>query len=251
MQTLEFKISGMDCAECATHVQTALSDLPQIHSVQVLLGAEKAIICFKNEPPSKTKIKRVVSSAGYEAILEEKPETTDKNPIFLSFGKSSILFFIFIVVFVLAITLFGERQGFFDTLDSLALWYLWLTLIIIGGWPVFQNVARAFRKGRIISHTLMSASVVTAIVVGEWVSALLIVVFMRFGDLIEKSTTEKARQSIRMLTQMAPKFALVEIDGLEDETPISSIQKDDIVIVRPGESIPVDGVVTDGYASVD
>jgi len=98
---------------------------------------------------------------------------------------------------------------------------------------------------------LMSASVVTAIVVGEWVSALLIVVFMRFGDLIEKSTTEKARQSIRMLTQMAPKFALVEIDGLEVETPISSIQKDDIVIIRPGESIPVDGVVTDGYASVD
>ena len=251
MNTLDFKISGMDCAECANNVQSALSDLPQIHNAQVLLGAEKAIISFENDPPSIIEIKRVVSNAGYEAILDNKPDDTDDRSDLGSFGKSSILFFIFVVIFVLAITLVGERQGIFETLQSLVPWYLWLTIIIIGGWPVFLNVTRAIRKGRIISHTLMSASVITATAIGEWASALLIVVFMRFGDFIEKSTTEKARQSIRKLSQMAPRFALVEIDGLETETLISSIQKDDIVVVRPGESIPVDGVVTDGYASVD
>ena len=251
MDTLEIKISGMDCAECTNQVHEALSNLPEVHSAHVLLGAEKAIISFEKEPPSKTEIKRAVSNAGYQAILEDKPENTNKKSTFISFGKSSILFFIFIVIFVLAITLIGEQQGFFDLLESLAPWYLWLILILIGGWPVFQNVTRALRKGRIISHTLMSTSVIAAVIVGEWVSALLIVVFMRFGDLIEKSTTEKARQSIRKLSQMAPKFALVEIDGLETEIPISSINKDDIVIVRPGESIAVDGKVTDGYASVD
>ena len=158
MKTLEFKISGMDCAECAVHVQTALSNLPKIHSTQVLLGAEKAIISFENEPPSMIEIKRAVSRAGYEVILEDKPEDTENILDQRSFGKTSIFFFIFIVIFVLVITLIGEQQGIFDTLQSLAPWYLWLSLILIGGWPVFQNVARALRKGRIISHTLMSTS---------------------------------------------------------------------------------------------
>jgi len=251
VNTLEFEISGMDCAECANHVQSALSDLPQICDVQVLFGVEKAIISFENESPSITEIKQAVSNAGYEAILDNKPDDTDDNSDIRSFGKSSILFFILIVVFVLAITLVGERQGIFDTLQKSTPWYLWLTLIIIGGWPVFINVTHALRKGRIISHTLMSASVIAAVAVGEWVSGLLIVVFMRFGDFIEKSTTEKARQSIRKLSKMTPKFAMVEKNDLETEIPIASIQKGFIVVVRPGESIPVDGVVINGYASVD
>lgn len=56
MKTLEIKIAGMDCAECASHVQKALSDLPQIESAQVFLGAEKAVIRFKNEPPTNPEI---------------------------------------------------------------------------------------------------------------------------------------------------------------------------------------------------
>ena len=192
MNTLEFNVSGMDCAECANNVQSALSDLPQIHNAQVLLGAEKAIISFENDPPSIIEIKQAVSNAGYEAILDNKPDDTDDKSDLRSFGKSSILFFIFVVIFVLAITLVGERQGIFETLQSLIPWYLWLTIIIIGGWPVFLNVTRAIRKGRIISHTLMSASVITAAAVGEWASALLIVVFMRFGDFIEKKLLQSS-----------------------------------------------------------
>ena len=54
MRSIEVNISGMDCAECAAHVQTALNDLPQIHSAEVLLGAEKAIISFETEPPQRS-----------------------------------------------------------------------------------------------------------------------------------------------------------------------------------------------------
>jgi len=166
MKTFEFKVSGMDCTECTAHVQSVLSDLPQILDAQVFLGAEKAIISFENEPPSIVEIKQAVSNAGYQAIIDNKPEGTDNSSDLRSFGKTSIFTFIFIVIFVLIITLVGERQGIFDTLQRLIPWYLWLASIIIGGWPVFQNVIRALRKGRIISHTLMSTSVIAAIVVG-------------------------------------------------------------------------------------
>ena len=183
--------------------------------------------------------------------MDKKQIENGKSSNLQQFGKTSILFFILIVFLVLAITLAGEQLGNFTRQQSLIPWYFWLSLILIGGWPIFQNVIQSIRKGKIISHTLMSASVIAAVIVGEWVSGLLIVAFMRFGDFIEKSTTEKARQSIRKLSQITPNVALVEVDGLETEISISSIKKDDVVIVRPGESIPVDGLVTDGYASVD
>jgi Cu+-exporting ATPase len=250
MKTIEIKIAGMDCAECASHVQKALSDLPQIESAQVFLGAEKAVIRFENKPPSNLEIIHAVGDAGYEAVMDDG-ENQDKISDVGAFGNASILSFILIVLTILAVTLIGERLGVFEKLQIVIPWFIWSILILIGGWPVFQNVMRSLLKGRVISHTLMSASVITAIVVGEWATALMIVAFMRLGDLIEKQTTEKARQSVRKLSQMAPKKARVIRDGQELDLAIGDIRMGDVVVVRPGESIPIDGKVTEGHASVD
>ena len=250
MKTLEIKIAGMDCAECASHVQKALSRLPQIESAQVFLGAEKAVIRFENEPPTNPEIMRAVADAGYEAIMDDS-ENQDKISDIGAFGDASILSFILIVLIILAVTLIGEQLGVFKALQNVIPWFIWLILILIGGWPVVQNVMRSFLKGRVISHTLMSASVITAIVVGEWATALMITAFMRIGDLIEKQTTEKARQSVRKLSQMAPKTARVVQNGQELDLAIGDIKLGDVVVVRPGESIPIDGKVTEGHASVD
>ena len=250
MKTLEIKIAGMDCAECASHVQKALSRLPQIESAQVFLGAEKAVIRFENEPPTNPEIMRAVADAGYEAIMDDG-ENQDKISDNGAFGDASIISFILIVLIILAVTLIGEQLGVFKALQNVIPWFIWLILILIGGWPVFQNVTRSLLKGRVISHTLMSASVITAIVVGEWATALMITAFMRIGDLIEKQTTEKARQSVRKLSQMAPKTARVVQNGQELDLAIGDIKLGDVVVVRPGESIPIDGKVTEGHASVD
>ena len=250
MKNKEIKINGMDCAECTRHVQKALSNLPQIESVHVLLGAEKAIIEYINEPPTNSEIMHAVDDAGYEAVLDVSgKQDSAKNAG--TFGNASILSFIGVVLLILAVTLLVEQLGVFNLLETIIPWFVWSGLILIGGWPVFQNVTRALMKGRIISHTLMSASVVTAIVIGEWATALMIVLFMRLGDLIEKQTTEKARQSVRKLIQLAPEKARVIRDNQEIDLSIKDIKLGDVVVIRPGESIPIDGKVIEGHASVD
>lgn len=97
----------------------------------------------------------------------------------------------------------------------------------------------------------MTVGVIAALVVGEWATAVVVVFFMRVGDYAEKFTTARARQAVRDLTAIAPQTARLERDGQEVEVSISEVQPGAVVIVRPGEKIPVDGVVLDGQATVN
>jgi heavy metal translocating P-type ATPase len=97
----------------------------------------------------------------------------------------------------------------------------------------------------------MTAGVVAAGVAGAWVTAFVIVIFMRLGDYVEHATTDRARDSIRDLVREAPQTARIERDGAEEEVEISEVRPGDVVVVRPGEKIPVDGEVVSGRAVID
>ena len=248
----DITIKGMDCAECTLHVKEALASVPGVISADVYLGAERATIRFSGEQPQPRDIEQAVKNAGYEAILDIENIPASQGPIsFSSFGKTTILSFIGIVVFVLSATIIGEQLGLISSLENRVPWYFWLVLIMIGGYSIMIKVIRALFKRKIISHTLMTTSMITAIIAGEWTTALLIVIFMRLGDFIERNTTEKARQAVHSLRKAAPQNAhLVHPNGIKD-IPISALSNGDIVQVKPGESIPVDGMVLEGSAIVD
>ena len=93
--------------------------------------------------------------------------------------------------------------------------------------------------------------VLAALAVGEWATAAVVVFFMRVGEYAESFTTERARRAVKDLTAMAPQTARVEREGTEHEVPVTEVQVGETVVVRPGESIPVDGEVIAGHATVD
>jgi Cd2+/Zn2+-exporting ATPase/Cu+-exporting ATPase len=152
---------------------------------------------------------------------------------------------------VLFIVVFGEWLGLFEAATELIPWPVWLAFVLIGGYPVFRNVIRATLHRQVIAHTLMTLGVIAAIVVGEWETAAMVVLFMRIGDYVEHFTAERARRAVKDLTAMAPQTARLEQDGIEVEVPVSQVPVGETVIVRPGERIPVDGEVIAGFATVD
>jgi Cd2+/Zn2+-exporting ATPase/Cu+-exporting ATPase len=123
--------------------------------------------------------------------------------------------------------------------------------VLLAGFPVFRNVARAALKGQVIAHTLMTLGVIAALAVGQWATAVVVVFFMRVGDYTERFTTGRARRAVCDLASLAPQKARLERGGEEIEVPISQVQPGDIVVVRPGEKIPVDGEVVAGQATLD
>jgi Cd2+/Zn2+-exporting ATPase/Cu+-exporting ATPase len=247
LQTLEVPVKGMDCAECTLHVQQAIARLPGVESVNVLLTTEKAVIQLDPARVDLSAIRKAVESAGYSVPDSATPLATSMD----SFNRRMTVLLAIVFSVVLSIVIAGEWLGLFDELNELVPLPIGTALVIVGGFPIFRNVVRATLKRQITSHTLMTVGAIAALIVGEWVAAAIVVVFMRVGDYVERFTTESARRAVKELTAMAPQTARVERDGIEVEVPVAEVSVGEIVIVRPGEKIPVDGEVIAGHATID
>ena len=242
----------MDCAECVAHVDKAIRSVPDVLDVQVFLGAEKAKVAYQSTAPDSDLIRQAVKNSGYEAIFDPEPlqvESSSETEKTVSRRLMSILGIVFGLVLFIAVV--GEWLGLFEQLTDYIPWFAWLALILIGGLPIFKNVIRSGLKGQVISHTLMTLGVIAAIAVREWPTAAVVVLFMRVGDFVEGLTTGNARKAVKNLTSLAPQLARVEKEGNEITLPITQVNIGDVVVIRPGEALPVDGIVIEGAASVD
>ncbi len=249
IQTLEVPIKGMDCAECTQHVQHAISKLDGVKSVDVLLGTEKAIIKLDPDKVDMPAIRQAVASAGEYSVPDAAPRPLAQPAGNFNRQLMTLLGIVFGVV--LSIVIAGEWLGLFKFLENLVPFPIGVLIVIAGGLPIYRNVIRATLKRQVISHTLMTIGVIAALVVGEWVTAAIVVVFMRVGDYVENFTTESARRAVKELTAIAPQTARVEREGAEIELPVAEVKVGEIVIIRPGEKIPVDGEVISGHATLD
>jgi Cd2+/Zn2+-exporting ATPase/Cu+-exporting ATPase len=249
IKTLEIPIAGMDCAECTEHVQHAIQKLSGVESVAVLLATEKAIIRLDPDRVDLPAIRKAVASAGDYSVPETVPLSAIKP--MGNFNRQLIRLLAIVFSIVLSIVVVGEWLGLFKWLEEVVPFPIGVLIVGVGGWPIYRNVIRATLKRQVISHTLMTIGVIAALVVGEWVTATIVVIFMRVGDYVEKFTTESARRAVKELTAIAPQTARVERDGLEVDIPINEVKIGEMVIVRPGEKIPVDGEVVSGQATID
>ena len=249
LETLEVPIRGMDCAECTQHVQQAISRLDGIKSVDVLLAAEKAIIQMDPAKVDMPAIRRAVASAGEYSVPETGEALAPTHLVDFNRQLMILLAVVFGVVFSIVIA--GEWLGLFRILETFIPFPLGVAIVAVGGRPIFVNVVRATLKRQVISHTLMTLGVMAALAVGQWVTAAIVVLFMRVGDYVENFTTESARRAVKELTALAPQTARIEQLGLEIEVPIAKVRVGEMVIVRPGEKIPVDGEVVSGQATLD
>lgn len=248
-QTLEVPIKGMDCAECTQHVQRAISKLDGVSSVDVLLATEKAIIQLDPDKIDLSAIRIAVAGAGDYSV----PDTAEPPPVLAPLDFSRRFNTLLASVFggVLFIVIAGEWLGLFDALNRIVPFPIGAAIVLAAGFPIYRNVVRATLNKQIISHTLMTLGVIAALAIGEWVTALIVAIFMRVGDYVENFTTESARRAVKELSTLAPQTARVEQMGLEIDLPISQVKAGDIVVVRPGEKIPVDGEVVSGQAAID
>jgi len=254
LQTLEVPVKGMDCAECTQHVQHAIAQLPGVESVNVFLSSEKAVIQLDPARVDMPAIRKAVASAGNYSV----PETASAEPAAIlpappigDFNRQLVTLLVVVFGVVLSIVVVGEWLGVFKVLEKLVPFPIGVALVVAGGWPIFRNVIRATFKRQVISHTLMTIGALAALAVGEWVTAAIVVVFMRVGSYVENFTTESARRAVKELVAISPQTARVEREGAEVEVPVAQVSVGETVIVRPGEKIPVDGEVMAGYATVD
>ena len=245
--TLELTVAELDCADEAQQIEAALGRLTGIQEVRTAVGARRVIVAFDRDRIDADAIRTAIREIGM-TVTEPHAELTPRRR---SFADRLGLAFVSVVAMVALVGVLGERLGVIDALaDRLPPWLL-LAAVLLGGLPIFLNVIRAFRRRQVTSHALMTLGIVGAIAIGQYAAGVVIVFFMRLADLVEGYTTERSRQAIKELLKLAPAVARVERGGTELEVPADDVRRGDVVLAKPGERIPVDGVVLDGHASVN
>jgi len=246
-------ISGMHCAGCALNIEKSLKKLKGVENAIVNFSTEEATVEYDPKSIDIKKIKNVVSNLGYKAFEPGEVNESEKD---LRNLKYSSVIGIILTIPVVIISMFmkipndnlillllttpiqfGVGYHFYKgSWNSLKNKYINMDFLVILGTSAayFYSLFTTFFGGMTFYEA--SATVITTITIGR---------------LMEHLSRGKTSDSIKKLIKLQAKTARVIRDGKEIEIPVEHVKKGDTVIVRPGEKIPVDGVVMDGYSSVD
>jgi len=264
-ESVVIKVGGMTCANCTTAIEKTLMSLDGVSSVTANLGTEKAYVNYNPRNVTLKDMKRAIEGAGYEYLGTEDEVEVDQEEEALRrnlAGKRNR----FLVGFATAIPMMVYMQ----LVDEMPEWAPWAMFLIAT--PVFIYTSDQILMGaaRSLRHRLLNMDVMYSMGIGvayassvlatfgvlpmEFIfyeTSIMLASFLMIGRFLEARAKGKTSDAIKKLIGLQPKTAIVVRDGEEIEVPTESIEVDDVVVVRPGEKMPADGVVTKGNSYVD
>lgn len=270
MKKIEFIITGMHCASCAANINNKLTKTKGVKYANVNFATSKACVEFDDTIIDEQELQAIIKKLGYEAefIKEDASEDTtkhheEKEKLQLKKMKLRFLISLFFAfpAFVLSMFISVGADGALPYKDYIV-WILATPVQFYVAWPMYKNAFIALKNFSANMDTLIilgtSAAYFYSIYAlfsgdGEvyFEAAAVLITVVLLGKLLEERAKGKTSEAIKRLIGLKPKFALVVRNGKERKIDIEQVLVGDIVIVRPGEKIPVDGVVVEGNSSVD
>lgn len=258
---ISLKISGMSCASCATTIEKALKRLNGVKSATVNFATERATVEYFPELLSILDLRKAVQDVGYRVESEEE---VDKSVEEMRKARLRMLVAwactIPIMVWMIPEMVFALRWPN-ETIYNLGLILLSAPVLFWAGLPTIRSAAKAIFHKTANMDVLITMGTTIAFLTGPpvfftsilnyaGVSAM-IMSFHLTGRYFEAKAKGKASQAIRHLLKLEAKTARILVNGKEKEVPIQELKVSDIMIVRPGEKIPTDGIVVEGESTVD
>ena len=274
--TAEIPIEGMVCASCVQKIEKALLEVRGVVKAAVNLATGRARVEFLPSETSVAALRRTIESTGYK-VLEVPADVAGEDIERVARLKEyRALRIRFISGIVLAIVIFiGSMHHWFPWAprflnDFFVLWALTTPVQFLIGWPFLRGAWKSFRHRTADMNTLVAVGTLSAYLYSAaatvfpaffrragiapavyFDTSAFIIALILFGRLLEARAKGQTSEAIRKLAGLEPKTARVMREGVEIDVPIGEVLVGDLVVVRPGERIPVDGVVGDGRSTVD
>ncbi len=275
MTDKSFAIEGMNCASCAAHVEKAAAKVEGISYASVNLATERLTVSYDEKKTSLNQVIDAVSRAGYKAIDDEKerkasrPETQRLKTRLIW----SIVFTIPLLVLTMS-AMAGVRLPSFLSPDTSPFTFAIIQLIlttpvVFTGRSFYTAGSKTLIRGNPGMDTLVAMGTAAAYLYSIYATirvaggdnhyvhnlyyelAAAIITLITTGRYLEARSKSKAGSAIRQLLNLAPPLATVLRDGKAKTVPASKVMAGELVMVRPGERFPVDGIVTEGETSAD
>jgi Cd2+/Zn2+-exporting ATPase len=260
-KTARFDVPSMDCASCADTVSGALGDRPGVLSVETRPAGGSVVVEYDRAATDEATIVTAIEDAGYEVLDDAESESLEREPVWFSrrglqtwvsgafLAAGLVVEFLVPAADVAVATLFGTPHSLADV--------LFVAGIVAGGGVILRGGYRSAQARSLDMDFLMSAAILGAVtaslVFAEplYLEGATLAFLVNVAELLEEDSMDRARTSLRELMDLSPDEATVRRDDTEVTVPVEDLTVGDLVVVRPGETIPVDGVVREGESAVD
>ncbi|MDE1549952.1 heavy metal translocating P-type ATPase [Jeotgalibaca caeni] len=247
-----YRVEGFSCANCAGKFERNVKEIAGVRDAKVNFGASKISVygnptieelekagAFEN---LKVMPEKVTGQTVDNSTVETNIRNEEREPFYKK--HSNLLFSTLLIVL-------GYLSVFVNGEENLITSLLFVTSIVIGGYSLFKVGFQNLLRFDFDMKTLMTVAIIGAAFIGEWAEGAIVVILFAISEALERYSMDKARQSIRSLMDIAPKEALVRRNGKEMMVHVDDISVGDIMIVKPGQKIAMDGVVVSGYSAVN
>jgi Cu+-exporting ATPase len=265
-EKISLQVSGMTCINCAKSIEKALDNRTGIYSAAVNFATERINIEYNPEQISLITIKKIIQDTGYslveqQATMEDAEGKARKRHIqrLKALLATSILLTIPIMVLMWFPVLPMEQ-------NTILMFLLATPVQFVVGWTFYVGAYKGLRNKTANMDTLIAMGTSTAYIYSTAVTfmpqafpgagvffdtATMIMTFILIGKLLDAIAKGRTSEAIRKIMGLKAKSARIIRDGIEQIVPVEEVRVGDVVIVRPGEKIPVDGTVIEGYSAVD
>lgn len=240
-----FDVAGMDCGDCAKTIEIGLRRLPGVASATVSFSAGTLAVVPADDRLSPEAVTAAVGQAGYQATPPATAARTDPPAVRFWRSRRVIETALAAVLWLIGFGL--ERSGAPRFASALP----FLAAMVLAGYPVARAGWYALKARRADMNLLMTIAAAGAVAIGRWDEGSSVLILFAIGLTLQTLTLERTRRAIQALVKLVPAEATVKRGDDEQRVPVAEVALGELVAVRPGERIPVDGVVVAGRSSVD
>lgn len=240
-------LENLDCANCAAKIERKIQDLPQIEFANLIFPTKQLQIVSNSEEELLPILQQICDTMEEDIVIkkrEYKKEATGVTHIFPQWKKEVLWILAGVVVWVGAI--------FVENISREISFFIYIAGYLMLGFKVLKTAGKNMLKGQVFDENfLMGIATIGAFFIGEYTEALGVMVFYRIGELFENIAVARSRSQIMEAVDLRPEVVNKVVGEQVEEIPANEAKVGDLLLVRPGDRIPLDGVVVSGTTRID
>ncbi|MFH1538616.1 MAG: heavy metal translocating P-type ATPase, partial [bacterium] len=272
-EKIEIPVEGMSCAACAARIEKTLASTAGVESAAVNFASSRATVSYDTSAVTPASLFSTIESLGYKvpaAVSEDKEEERQRRHFLDLRNKLIVGAVLSLAVFILSMREMFGLTGMPSRIVNPVLFLLSTPVLFWAGAGFFAGFYKAARNFSADMNTLIAVGTMSAYAYSTaavfapgffagagiephvyFDTACMIITLILFGRMLEERAKGQTSDAVRGLAKLRPKTARVVRDGKEEDVPLDEVRAGDVVVIRPGESIPVDGKVVEGRSAVD
>lgn len=261
-RTMDIMVGGMDCPSCVDKISASLEKLAGVTEASVNFSTGKLRVSYNPQQVNETTLRDHVIALGYTVItptpkLYSETHDHDHDHDYghsHSSGEFNLKAEIVPVLLVVALLAAGMifEEPLHNTPFHVGEYAVFIPAYLLSGWTVLKTAGRNILRGQVFDENfLMTIATVGAIAIHQLPEAVAVMLFYRVGELFQEYSVGRSRRSIKALLEVRPDSANLKVNGSVKAVSPEEVQVGDIILVKPGEKIPLDGEVLEGNSQVD